>query len=203
VWETERGAPLLLFAIPDKETRSNRFEVKVPKLASLILTHDANGEIKGMNAFGDAHPPALPLFFAFRIMVGVGMLMLAASWLGGWLYWRAKWQPAALPRVLLWLFAAMTFSGWVATVAGWYVSEIGRQPFIVYGLVRTADVVSKVPSSMIGLTLALYVTLYLALITAYVTVLKYMAEKPDEVLVPERVKQAALPTSLVLAGAAT
>ena len=203
VWETERGAPLLLFAIPDKETRSNRFEVKVPKLASLILTHDANGEIKGMNAFGDAHPPALPLFFAFRIMVGVGMLMLAASWLGGWLYWRAKWQPAALPRVLLWLFAAMTFSGWVATVAGWYVSEIGRQPFIVYGLVRTADVVSKVPSSMIGLTLALYVTLYLALITAYVTVLKYMAEKPDEVLAPDRVKQAALPTSLVLAGAGT
>jgi cytochrome d ubiquinol oxidase subunit I len=88
-------------------------------------------------------------------------------------------------------------------VAGWYVSEIGRQPFIVYGLVRTADVVSKVPSSMIGLTLALYVTLYLALVTAYVSVLKYMAEKPDEVLAPDRVEQAALPTSLILAGAAT
>ena len=79
----------------------------------------------------------------------------------------------------------MTFSGWVATVAGWYVTEIGRQPFIVYGLVRTADVVSKVPSSMIGLTLALYVTMYLALIVAYVGVLKYMAEKPEEALATE------------------
>ena len=73
-----------------------------------------------------------------------------------------------LPRPLLWLFAGMTFAGWVATVAGWYVTEIGRQPFIVYGLVRTADVASKVPSAMIAPTLALYVTLYLALIVAYV-----------------------------------
>jgi len=203
VWDTERGAPLLLFAIPDKETRSNHFEVKVPKLASLILTHDANGEIRGLNTFGDAHPPALPLFFAFRIMVGVGLLMFAASWLGGWLYWRAKWQPAALPRALLWLFAAMTFSGWVATVAGWYVTEIGRQPFIVYGLVRTADVVSKVPSSMIGLTLALYVTLYLALITAYVTVLKYMAEKPDEVLAEDARDQAGTPAGAMTSAVMT
>ena len=79
----------------------------------------------------------------------------------------------------------MTFSGWVATVAGWYVTEIGRQPFIVYGLVRTADVASNVPSPMIGLTLALYVAMYLALIVAYVGVLKYMAEKPEEALAAE------------------
>ena len=198
VWETERGAPLLLFAIPDKEQRKNHFEIKVPKMASLILTHHADGEIKGMNSFGDAYPPPLPLFFAFRAMVGVGMLMLAASWLGWWLYRRAKWQPAALPRALLWLFAGMTFSGWVATVAGWWVTEIGRQPFIVYGLVRTADVVSKVPSQMVALTLALYVALYLALIVAYVTVLKYMAEKPEEVLALDAVEQAVTP-----AGAST
>ncbi len=193
VWETERGAPLLLFAIPDKETRSNHFEIKIPKMASLILTHELDGEIKGLNSFGDKHPPVLPMFFAFRIMVGVGMLMLATSWLGWWLYRRAKWQPAALPRALLWVFAGMTFSGWVATVAGWYVTEIGRQPFIVYGLIRTADVVSNVPSAMIGLTLALYVTLYLALIVAYVTVLKYMAEKPEEVLQIDAVEQAVTP----------
>ncbi len=87
----------------------------------------------------------------------------------------------------------MTFSGWVATVAGWYVTEIGRQPYIVYGLVRTADVVSKVPSAMIGLTLALY----LALIVAYVAVLKYMAEKPDEVLATEAAEQAATPAGAI------
>jgi cytochrome d ubiquinol oxidase subunit I len=183
VWETERGAPLLLFAIPDAAERRNHFEIKVPRLASLILTHDSDGEIKGLNSFGDAHPPPLPLFFGFRLMVGVGMLMLATAWLGGWLLRRAKWQPAQLPRPLLWLFAGMTFSGWVATLAGWYVTEIGRQPFIVHGLVRTADVVSKVPSSgMVGFSLVLYVLLYLGLILAYVSVLKYMAEKPEQAL---------------------
>ena len=193
VWDTERGAPLLLFAIPDNAARTNHFEIKVPKMASLILTHELDGEIKGLNSFGDAHPPALPLFFAFRVMVGMGMLMLGVSWLGWWLYRRAKWQPAALPRALLWLFSLMTFSGWVATVAGWYVTEIGRQPFIVYGLIRTADVVSAVPSAMIGLTLALYITLYIALIVAYVTVLKYMAEKPEEVLAEDARDRAGTP----------
>jgi cytochrome d ubiquinol oxidase subunit I len=196
VWETERGAPLLLFALPDSTQRMNHLEIKVPKLASLILTHDPDGEIKGLNSFGDAHPSPLPLFFAFRIMVGVGMLMLATSWLGWWLFRRARWQTGAIPRAVLWLFAGMTFAGWVATVAGWYVTEIGRQPFIVYGLIRTADVASKVPSTMIGVTLALYVTLYLGLIVAYVTVLKYMAEKPEEVLAIEAAAEAGTPVGI-------
>ena len=178
-WETQRGAPLLLFAIPDKEQRTNHYEIGLPKLASFILTHDFDGELKGMNAFPDAHPPPLPLFFAFRIMVGTGMLMLAVSWLGLWLYRRVGWRAERLPRALLWGLAVMTFSGWVATVAGWYVTEIGRQPFIIYGLVRTADVVAKVPSSMISVTLALYMVLYLTLIVAYIGVLKYMAQKAE------------------------
>ena len=93
---------------------------------------------------------------------------------------RPAGRPERLPRALLWVLAGMTFSGWVATVAGWYVTEIGRQPFIVYGLVRTADVASNVAAPMIALTLTLYVTVYLALIVAYVSVLKYMAEKPEE-----------------------
>lgn len=194
VWHTERGAPLLLFAIPDDKARENHFELKLPKMASLILTHDIDGEIKGLNEFGDRHPPALPLFLAFRVMVGVGLLMLATSWLGWWLLRRARWQPGALPKWLLWTFAGMTFSGWVATVAGWYVTEIGRQPYIVYGLIRTADVTSKQPSSMIGLTLALYITLYLALIVSYVGVLKYMAEKPEEALEPDPADQKAVPS---------
>jgi cytochrome d ubiquinol oxidase subunit I len=180
VWETERGVPLLLFAIPDAEQRSNRFEIKVPKLASLILTHDPDGEIKGLNAFRDAHPPPLPVFLAFRTMVGMGVLMLATSWLGWALCTRARWQAARLPRALLWLFAGMTFSGWVATVAGWYVTEIGRQPFVVFGLLRTAEVASQVPAPMIALTLTIYVTLYAGLIVAYVAVLRYLAEHPAQ-----------------------
>jgi len=193
VWDTERGAPLLLFAIPDESTRSNRAEIAIPNLASLILTHDAQGEIRGLNEFRGAHPPVLPLFFAFRIMVGVGVLMLATSWIGWWLYRRSGWRPERLPRALLWVLAGMTFSGWVATVAGWYVTEIGRQPFIVYGLLRTADVASTVPAPMIALTLTLYVTVYLALIVAYVGVLKYMAEKPDAPDAPEPGAVPALP----------
>jgi cytochrome d ubiquinol oxidase subunit I len=103
---------------------------------------------------------------------------------------------------MLWLFAGMTFAGWIATVAGWWVTEIGRQPFIVYGLLRTAEVASKQPSMMIGLTLALYVTLYVALILAYVTVLKYMAEKPEEVLAQDAREQAATPPGAITSAAA-
>jgi cytochrome d ubiquinol oxidase subunit I len=179
VWQTERGAPLLLFALPDALQRRNHFEIAIPRLASLILTHDLDGEIKGLNEFPGAHPPVAAVFFAFRLMVGVGVLMLGISWSGLWLCWRSGWRVQRLPRVLLWLLAGMTFSGWVATVAGWWVTEIGRQPFIVFGLIRTADVASTTPAPMIAATLALYVTLYLALIVAFVGVLHYMAGQAD------------------------
>ncbi|MFZ2649985.1 MAG: cytochrome ubiquinol oxidase subunit I [Burkholderiaceae bacterium] len=181
VWATQRGVPLLLFAWPDEAARRNHFEVAVPRLASLILTHEAEGEIRGLDDFRGQHPPVAPLFFAFRAMVGVGILMLACSWLGWWLYRRCAWQPALLPRWLLWALAGMTYSGWVATLAGWYVTEIGRQPFIVYGLLRTAEVASSVPAPTIAFTLAMYLALYVALIIAYVSVLAYMAQKetPD------------------------
>ncbi len=182
VWETERGVPLLLFAIPDQENRTNRFEIGIPKMASFVLTHDFNGEIKGLNEFKDdrgiTHPPVAPVFFAFRTMVGTGVLMLLTAWAGLYLYRRSGWIVDKLPRPLLWLLTGMAFSGWVATVAGWYVTEIGRQPYLVFGLLHTADLASNVPSAMIALTLTLYVTMYLALITAYIAVLKYMAEKP-------------------------
>jgi cytochrome d ubiquinol oxidase subunit I len=179
VWHTERGAPLLLFAWPDAATQSNRFEIAIPKGASLILAHDPEAEIRGLNEFPNAHPPVAPLFFGFRAMVGTGLLMLAFSWAGLWLYRRRGWVAAKLPRPLLWGLTMMTFSGWVATLAGWYVTEIGRQPFIVFGLLRVSEVASNVAPSMIALTLALYVTVYLALIAAYIGVVKHMAEKPE------------------------
>jgi cytochrome d ubiquinol oxidase subunit I len=185
VWDTEAGAPLLLFAVPDERTRSNHFAVGVPKLASLILEHDVDARIRGLNDFPGAQPPVKPLFYGFRVMVGTGLLMLVFSWAGLWWLRRTAWMPGTLPRPLLWGLAAMSFSGWLATVAGWYVTEIGRQPFIVYGLVRVDEVASQVPASMIALTLALYVTVYLALIVAYVGVLKYMAEKPVDMSAPK------------------
>ena len=191
VWETQRGAPLLLFAWPDATTRSNHYEIAIPRLASFILTHEADGEIKGLNDFRDRHPPVAPVFWGFRVMVGVGMLMLAVSWIGWWLAHRAGWAPARVSKPLLWVLAGMTFSGWVATLAGWYVTEIGRQPYIVYGLLRTADVTAtNVSAPMIGLSLAMYMTLYAALIVAYVAVLKYMAEKPEDVIEPTALEEA-------------
>jgi cytochrome bd ubiquinol oxidase subunit I len=184
MWEGGRGVPLLLFALPDEKTRSNQAEIGIPRGASLILRHDPNGELQGLNAFPNAHPPVAPLFFGFRIMVGTGMLMLAVSWVGLALYRQRGWVAQQLPRPVLWVLVAMTFSGWVATVAGWYVTEIGRQPFIVFGLLRTADVASTVPAPTIALTLAGYVTVYLALIVAYITVLRHMAEKPVDDALP-------------------
>jgi cytochrome d ubiquinol oxidase subunit I len=119
-----------------------------------------------------------PVFYAFRVMVGTGMLMLLASWGGLWLLKRRGWNGAALPRPVLGGLALMAFSGWTATVAGWYVTEVGRQPWIVQGLLRVDEVASTVPGSHIAFTLALYLTVYLALLVAYVSVVKHMAEKP-------------------------
>lgn len=177
VWHTEQGVPLLLFAWPDEQARTNHLEIGVPKLASLILTHDMAGEIRGLDEFEGRHPPVKPLFFGFRLMVGVGMLMLVTSWLGWWMLRRVHWQAAAMPRWLLRGLMVMTFSGWIATVAGWYVTEIGRQPYIVHGLLTTAEIASSTPASAISFTLTGYLALYSALLVAYVSVLHHLAGK--------------------------
>jgi cytochrome d ubiquinol oxidase subunit I len=180
IWQTKQGAPLIVFAIPDEAQRTNHFEISIPYGASLILTHAWYGEVRGLDEFVGSHPPVAPVFFAFRIMVGTGLLMLLFSWAGLWLYRRRGWVAERLPRPLLGGLALMSFSGWVATVAGWYVTEIGRQPYMVQGLLRVADLASDVPAAHIGITLTLYVTVYLALLVAFVRVVVYMAGKPAD-----------------------
>ena len=133
--------------------------------------------MKGLNEFAGVHPPVAPVFWGFRVMVGVGLLMLAVAWAAAWALWRRRTHPAgALPRRLLWALVGMTFSGWVATLAGWYVTEIGRQPYLVYGLLKTAEAVAPHPSGMVASTLAAYLTVYALLLAAYVGVIKHMAE---------------------------
>ena len=179
VWHTESPVPLTLIGWPNEQTQTTDYAVKVPYLGSLILTHSMDGEIKGWSEFED-RPPVAPLFFGFRIMVGVGVLMLLVSWYGWYKLRKTRWQPQKLPNWLLYTFAGMTFSGWVATLAGWYVTEIGRQPFLVQGLLRTEDAVTKmVPSGNIGLTLVMYIVVYAAMLLSYIMVLKYMAEHPE------------------------
>ncbi|RLK39411.1 cytochrome ubiquinol oxidase subunit I [Cupriavidus plantarum] len=173
IWKTEKGAPAVLFGIPNATTRSNDYEISIPKLASIYLAHDPEGEIKGIDAFGDKHPPVAPMFFAFRIMVGIGLLMLAVSWVAAWQF-RKRGAPAPwMARALV----AMTFSGWIGLIAGWYVTEIGRQPYLVYGVLTTAQAASKVPATMIGSTLAMYLALYVALLIAYISVVFHLARK--------------------------
>jgi cytochrome d ubiquinol oxidase subunit I len=181
IWKTERGAPLLLFALPDAQQRTNHFELAVPKLASVILKHDPEGELLGIDAFGDKHPPVAPVFWGFRIMVGVGLLMLAVSWLGAWQLKRRGDVTPWLARGLV----AMTFAGWIATVAGWYVTEIGRQPYLVYGVLTTAQATSTIPAPMIATTLAMYLALYASLTVAYITVLFHLARKAGKATQPE------------------
>lgn len=184
VWHTEKGAPLILFAVPDQKTQSNLFSIEIPHAASLILRHDYNAEIKGLNEFPDAHPPVKPLFYGFRIMVGMGMLMLLVSWSAVWQYWRKK----EISPFMLKVFLGMTFSGWLATLSGWYVTEIGRQPYLVTGILKTADAVTQLPAHNVGTSLILYLLLYVFLLTAYIRTLFVMARKAILVDRPEDIK---------------
>jgi cytochrome bd ubiquinol oxidase subunit I len=177
-WETRGHVPLVLFALPNERERRNDFEIAIPNGASLILKHEAAGVVPGLNSFVTPdgvvkHPPVAPVFYAFRIMVGVGMLMLVVSWFTGWRIWRRGEITTPIAVVLV----AMTFSGWVATLAGWYVTEIGRQPWLVTGVLTTAQAASKVPAAMIGATLAMYLAIYAFLIAAYISVLFHLANK--------------------------
>ena len=177
LWETTKGAPLLLFAIPDEESKENHFEIPVPYGASLILTHEMKGELKGLNEFEGEHPPVAPVFYGFRVMVGVGMLMLLVSWLGSVYLLRGKKLPVWLSRT----FVGMAFSGWVATLAGWYVTEIGRQPYLVSGVLKTADAVTQLPPSNIAFSFTLYLVIYAALLVAYIRTLMLMCRRSVEI----------------------
>lgn len=173
VWETEKGAPLLLFAMPNEEKKQNDYEIAIPKLTSLILTHDLDGEIKGLNEFEGEHPPVAKVFWSFRIMVGTGLLMLFAAYLTLFVLWRKK----EIGKFVGILLVAMTFSGWVATVAGWYVTEIGRQPWLVYGVLKTADAVAPISTGMVLSSLIVYLVIYVLLIIAYINTIFHLARK--------------------------
>jgi cytochrome d ubiquinol oxidase subunit I len=180
-WETRGNVPLLLFAIPDQEARENRFEIAIPNGASLILKHSADGVVPGLNDFVAAdgtieHPPVFAVFWSFRIMVGTGFAMLFLSWGALLLMWR-RGGIEGLPRPLLYAMVPMAFSGWVATLAGWYTTEIGRQPWLVQGVLTTKQAVADIPPAYVGTTLIAYLAVYAILLGAYISVLFYLARK--------------------------
>lgn len=181
-WDGDKSpVPLILFALPNEETRQNDFEVAIPYLGSLILTHSVDGKIPGLNDFvtedGQVlHPPVAKVFWSFRIMVATGFAMLALSWAALWFMRRGR-GAEGLPKPLLFGFVGMAFSGWIASLAGWYTTEIGRQPWLVDGVLKTADAVADVPAGMVLTTLIAYLTVYAVLIACYIGVLTYLASK--------------------------
>jgi cytochrome bd ubiquinol oxidase subunit I len=172
IWKTEKGVPLVLFAIPNELAGRNDYALEIPKLASLVLKHDADAELKGLEDFAPDTAPVAPVFFSFRLMAGLGMLMIALAWFGAW-----RLRRGAPPRWLLWTFAGATFSGWVATLAGWIVTEIGRQPWMVTGLLRTEDAVGRVTGAPLGASLTGYLLVYGVMLLAYIVTLTHMAGK--------------------------
>lgn len=191
-WETGRRVPLVLFALPDERSETNRYAIQVPLVGSLILTHDANGEVRGLKDWPrDQRPPVAIPFFAFRVMVGIGLLMLAvvvASW---WLRWRGRLYDS---RWFLRACEAMAPLGFVAVLAGWTTTEVGRQPWTVYGLLRTADSVSpSLSGSDVLISLIGYMIAYLVIFPAGLLIMARFVRKgpqraDDEPEEPEEIE---------------
>jgi cytochrome d ubiquinol oxidase subunit I len=175
IWNTQKGADFTIIGIPDEEQKKTHFALKLPNVASLVLTHDLNGEVKGLDEFEGRHPPVGIIFYSFRVMIGIGLLMILVA---VWGAWRLLYQKKDLSPLQLKAYSWMTFSGWVATLAGWYVAEIGRQPFIVYGQIRTTEVVADHPVENVAITLFLYALIYSFLLFSYVGSLRYLSSKP-------------------------
>jgi cytochrome d ubiquinol oxidase subunit I len=158
LWETQKGAPLLLFAVPDEEKETNHFELGIPKLSSLILTHKWGGEVPGLKDWPeDERPPVAIVFYSFRIMVGIGLLMILTGLAGACLRWRGRLYEN---RAFLRWCTLMIPGGFIAVLSGWVVTEVGRQPWLAYGLLRTSDMVSPVPGDKVALSLALFIIVY-------------------------------------------
>ncbi len=157
-WDGSKPADFHIFAWPDEKAGSNRFELSIPKGGSLILTHKMNGLFPGLLSVPEnERPPVKTVFFAFRIMLGVGFFMIAAALLGAFFWWRGTLFET---RWYLYIVANTWWVGFVAVIAGWVVTETGRQPWIVQGLLRTADASSPVPGATVAGTLALFVIVY-------------------------------------------
>src|SRR4029077_11826917 len=198
-WDTQRRVPLTLFAIPSDKAESNSFAIEVPWLGSLILTHNLDGEVKGLKDFpADQRPPVAIPFFAFRIMVGCRVLMLGLVLLGGWLRWRGRLYDTPLFLGLAQFAAPL---GFVAVIAGWCVTEVGRQPWTVYGLLRTAQSVSpSLTSYDVAISLAGYMIVYLLIYPWGLLLMLRIVRRGPAQLVDSEI-EAGRPEAPVLAGA--
>ena len=180
-YDTEPGSPLILFGIPDDQAEVTRYQIAIPKLGALILTHSLDGEVKGLKAFPkDKRPPAEIIFWSFRIMVGIGFAMLGV---GLWSLFR-RFQNTKLyeDRWLHRAALAMTPAGFIAVLAGWITTEVGRQPYTVYGVLTTAQSISPIAAPAVGASLIAFIIIYFAVFGAGMFYLfRLFAKSPDYV----------------------
>ncbi len=178
LWETQRGAPLILFGWPDQEAETTKYAIKIPKLSSFILTHSFDGEVKGLKEWPkDERPPVAVVFWSFRIMVGIGLLMIATGVIALILHFKKRLFDT---RWFQYWCMALTPSGFIAVLAGWFVTEVGRQPWIVYGLLRTADATSPVLGTSIAISLTAFVIVYAFVFGAGIYyILKLIGKGPE------------------------
>jgi cytochrome d ubiquinol oxidase subunit I len=182
-WETGAGQPLILFGWPDMEAETTRYAIEVPKLGSFILTHDWNGTVKGLKAWPrNERPNSTIVFWTFRIMVGLGTLMVAIGIWSLWLRFRGHLF-ASTP--LLCASVLMGPSGFVAVLAGWITTESGRQPYTVYGLLRTADSASPIDAAAVGASLVAFIIVYFLVFGAGTFYLLRLMHKPPEPSEPD------------------
>lgn len=174
-WDGSKPADLVLFAWPDEEAETNHFEIAIPNLASFIITHDINGLFKGLKDFkAEERPPVKPVFFAFRVMVGIGMLMIAIGVVGSFLWWRKKVFETS------WYLTPLTYAwplGFIAILAGWWVTETGRQPYVIYGILKTVDAVSPVSFWAVLTSLVLFVLVYTSVFSMGILYINKLIEK--------------------------
>jgi cytochrome d ubiquinol oxidase subunit I len=199
LWETTTGAPLNLFGWPDQEAEKTKYAIEIPKLSSLILTHDLNGKVVGLKAWPkEDRPPVWVVFWSFRVMVGLGVLMILTGLIALVLY--VKKQLFEATWFHYWCMA-MTPAGFLAVLAGWFVTEVGRQPFVIYGVMRVAEAVSPVAASPIAMSVTAFVLTYGFIFGAGTYyILKLIRKGPDseeEVYGSHGVKEPPLLTGLV------
>jgi cytochrome d ubiquinol oxidase subunit I len=174
-WDGSKPAELVLFAWPDAKAETNHFEVGIPHLGSLIITHNPDGLFKGLKDFKpDERPALLPIFFAFRAMVGIGLLLIAIGLTGAYLWWRGKLFEAS------WYLKPLTYAwplGFIAIISGWWVTETGRQPYLIYGILKTVDAASPVSFGAVLTTLILFVLIYTSVFSMGILYINRLIEK--------------------------
>ncbi|MDB5454053.1 MAG: cydA [Caulobacteraceae bacterium] len=177
-WETRTEQPFHIAAWPDRGAEGNRWEISVPKLGSWITAGHAGAEVKGLKAFAPAdRPPVFIVFWAFRVMVGLGLLMIGLGLWGAWLIWRGGGPERH--RLSLRACVAMGPAGFVAVIAGWVVAEVGRQPYVIYGVLRTADAVSPIGAGQVSASLLGFMIVYAVIFSVGVLyILRLVAEGP-------------------------